>query len=403
MRLFSESSDGLSLSSRLKLLTVLWVGSAFLSIAFTLLLSWRLESAAKTIEDAGSLKMQVYRLAYMASVRTPNAQIDNQIKEFERTLANVTQSDAIHPLIPSQMPLAYDLIQSMLLIDWESNIKPSLQHYERPTQIGLYRFAGNIELFLQAMENANEQNTLWLRRFQMAMMLMILVAAGLMIVWHYSWIIRPLEKLRDGVETISEGRFGVQIDTDQIREFAQVSKGFNQMSRRLKTLYTDLEGQVAQQTQDLARQNRDLTLLYQTTRNLHQTFTPQQAAEEFLAQILPAFSALGGTVYLSDEERKRSDLAASVGETEEGNRVEFPIVYQDEQLGVLALFFSDGHMPNEQDEKLLQTLSGQLGISIANNRMEQERRLLAVLQERNLIAQDRLPNKPKTWPGKTVI
>ena len=221
----------------------------------------------------------------------------------------------------------------------------------------------------------------------MAMMLMILVAAGLMIVWHYSWIIRPLEKLRDGVETISEGRFGVQIDTDQIREFAQVSKGFNQMSRRLKTLYTDLEGQVAQQTQDLARQNRDLTLLYQTTRNLHQTFTPQQAAEEFLAQILPAFSALGGTVYLSDEERKRSDLAASVGKTEEGNRVEFPIVYQDEQLGVLALYFSDGHMPNEQDEKLLQTLSGQLGISIANNRMEQERRLLAVLQERNLIAQ----------------
>ena len=387
MRLFSGSSDGLSLSSRLKLLTVLWVGSAFLSIAFTLLLSWRLESAAKTIEDAGSLKMQVYRLAYMASVRTPNAQIDNQIKEFERTLASVTQSDAIHPLIPSQTPLAYDLIQSMLLIDWESNIKPSLQHYERPTQIGLYRFAGNIELFLQAMENANEQNTLWLRRVQMAMMLMILVAAGLMIVWHYSWIIRPLEKLRDGVETISEGRFGVQIDTDQIREFSQVSKGFNQMSRRLKTLYTDLEGQVAQQTQDLARQNRDLTLLYQTTRNLHQTFTPQQAAEEFLAQILPAFSALGGTVYLSDEERKRSDLAASVGETEEGNRVEFPIVYQDEQLGVLALYFSDGHMPNEQDEKLLQTLSGQLGISIANNRMEQERRLLAVLQERNLIAQ----------------
>lgn len=147
MRLFSGSSDGLSLSSRLKLLTMLWVGSAFLSIAFTLLLSWRLESAAKTIEDAGSLKMQVYRLAYMASVRTPNAQIDNQIKEFERTLANVTQSDAIHPLIPSRMPLAYDLIQSMLLIDWESNIKPSLQHYERPTQIGLYRFAGNIELF----------------------------------------------------------------------------------------------------------------------------------------------------------------------------------------------------------------------------------------------------------------
>ena len=346
----SESSDGLSLSSRLKLLTFLWVSSAFLSIVFTLLLSWRLESAAKTIEDAGSLKMQVYRLAYMASVRTPNAQIDNQIKEFERTLANVTQSDAIHPLIPSQMPLAYDLIQSMLLIDWESNIKPSLQHYERPTQIGLYRFAGNIELFLQAMENANEQNTLWLRRFQIGHDADDCCSCRLDDCLALFMDYPTLGKLRDGVETISKGHFGVQIETDQIREFAQVSKGFNQMSRRLHTLYTDLEGQVAKQTQDLARQNRDLTLLYQTTRNLHQTFTPQQAAEEFLTQILPAFSALGGTVYLSDEERKRSDLAASVGETEEGNRVEFPIVYQDEQLGVLTLYFSDGHMPDEQDE-----------------------------------------------------
>ena len=92
-----------------------------------------------------------------------------------------------------------------------------------------------------------------------------------------------METLRNSVKTISQGRFGVQIDTDQISEFAQVNKGFNQMSSRLKTLYTDLEGQVARQTQDLARQNRDLTLLYQTTRDLHQTFTPQQAAEEFLS------------------------------------------------------------------------------------------------------------------------
>ena len=61
--------------------------------------------------------MQVYRLAYMASVRTPNAQIDNQIKEFERTLANVTQSDAIHPLIPSQNAagLRFDPIDA---VDW---------------------------------------------------------------------------------------------------------------------------------------------------------------------------------------------------------------------------------------------------------------------------------------------
>ncbi len=389
----------LSLSSRLKLLTVLWVGSALLSVILTLVLSWRLQNAATVIEDAGNLRTQVYRLAYMVGEHAPRAQINNQIREFEQNLNRISQSNAIHPLMPSETPPAYDLIQSALIEDWKSNIQPVLRRYERPDQIKLYRFAANIELFLQAMEHANEKNTLWLRRFQMIMMGMIFAAAGLMIIWHYAWIIRPLETLRDGVKTISQGRFGVQIDTDQISEFAQVNKGFNQMSSRLKTLYTDLEGQVARQTQDLARQNRDLTLLYQTTRDLHQTFTPQQAAEEFLKRTLPAVSAEAGSIRLWDNERKRTDIVASIGLPDDSDEPDtapdktalkhavFPISYQEEELGVLNLYFSDDLKPDNNDNELLRTLSGQLGVSIVNSRLEQERRLLAVLQERNLIAQ----------------
>ena len=389
----------LSLSSRLKLLTILWVGSALLSVILTLVLSWRLQNAATVIEDAGNLRTQVYRLAYMVGERAPKAQINNQIREFEQNLNRISQSNAIHPLMPSETPPAYDLIQTALIEDWKANIQPVLRRYERPDQIKLYRFAANIELFLQAMEHANEKNTLWLRRFQMIMMGMIFAAAGLMIIWHYAWIIRPLETLRDGVKTISQGRFGVQIDTDQISEFAQVNKGFNQMSSRLKTLYTDLEGQVARQTQDLARQNRDLTLLYQTTRDLHQTFTPQQAAEEFLKRTLPAVSAEAGSIRLWDNERKRTDIVASIGLPDDSDEPDtapdktalkhavFPISYQEEELGVLNLYFSDDLNPDNNDNELLRTLSGQLGVSIVNSRLEQERRLLAVLQERNLIAQ----------------
>ena len=389
----------LSLSSRLKLLTILWVGSALLSVILTLVLSWRLQNAATVIEDAGNLRTQVYRLAYMVGERAPKAQINNQIREFEQNLNRISQSNAIHPLMPSETPPAYDLIQTALIEDWKANIQPVLRRYERPDQIKLYRFAANIELFLQAMEHANEKNTLWLRRFQMIMMGMIFAAAGLMIIWHYAWIIRPLETLRDGVKTISQGRFGVQIDTDQISEFAQVNKGFNQMSSRLKTLYTDLEGQVARQTQDLARENRDLTLLYQTTRDLHQTFTPQQAAEEFLKRTLPAVSAEAGSIRLWDNERKRTDIVASIGLPDDSDEPDtapdktalkhavFPISYQEEELGVLNLYFSDDLKPDNNDNELLRTLSGQLGVSIVNSRLEQERRLLAVLQERNLIAQ----------------
>ena len=443
MKPLSFFSDGLSLSARLKLLTLLWVGSALLSVVFTLLLSWRLEGASTAINDAGSLRMQTYRLAYMVGNHATERQINNQIKEFEQSLQKVSRTDAINPLLPAQRPQAYDLIQSMLVIDWQSNIRPKLQKHTLPTNIDLYRFAGNIDLFVQALENANEENTRWLRRFQMALILMILIAAGVMIKFHYSWIIRPLEALLDGVQTIGRGGFGVAIPTGYIQEFAQVSKGFNQMSAHLKTLYTDLEGLVARQTQDLARQNRDLEMLYQTTRDLHQTHTPTKAAEEFLSRVVPAVSASAGSIRLLDFERKRTDLVASTGlpadvqtaeqcsELEaclcghkdkggEGGRPSenpsgqsacfydardygnlpfvtghpgfarvsvFPILYKSEELGILTLYFSDGIELGENDDSLLRTLCGQLGVSIANSRFAQERSQLAVLQERNLIAQ----------------
>ena len=443
MKPLSFFSDGLSLSARLKLLTLLWVGSALLSVVFTLLLSWRLEGASTAINDAGSLRMQTYRLAYMVGNHATERQINNQIKEFEQSLQKVSRTDAINPLLPAQRPQAYDLIQSMLVIDWQSNILPKLQKHTLPTNIDLYRFAGNIDLFVQALENANEENTRWLRRFQMALILMILIAAGVMIKFHYSWIIRPLEALLDGVQTIGRGGFGVAIPTGYIQEFAQVSKGFNQMSAHLKTLYTDLEGLVARQTQDLARQNRDLEMPYQTTRDLHQTHTPTKAAEEFLSRVVPAVSASAGSIRLLDFERKRTDLVASTGlpadvqtaeqcsELEaclcghkdkggEGGRPSekpsgqsacfydardygnltfvtghpgfarvsvFPILYKSEELGILTLYFSDGIELGENDDSLLRTLCGQLGVSIANSRFAQERSQLAVLQERNLIAQ----------------
>lgn len=443
MKPLSFFSDGLSLSARLKLLTLLWVDSALLSVVFTLLLSWRLEGASTAINDAGSLRMQTYRLAYMVGNHATERQINNQIKEFEQSLQKVSRTDAINPLLPAQRPQAYDLIQSTLVIDWQSNILPKLQKHTLPTNIDLYRFAGNIDLFVQALENANEENTRWLRRFQMALILMILIAAGVMIKFHYSWIIRPLEALLDGVQTIGRGGFGVAIPTGYIQEFAQVSKGFNQMSAHLKTLYTDLEGLVARQTQDLARQNRDLEMLYQTTRDLHQTHTPTKAAEEFLSRVVPAVSASAGSIRLLDFERKRTDLVASTGlpadvqtaeqcseleaclcghkdKGREGGRPSenpsgqsacfydardygnlpfvtghpgfarvsvFPILYKSEELGILTLYFSDGIELGENDDSLLRTLCGQLGVSIANSRFAQERSQLAVLQERNLIAQ----------------
>lgn len=385
--MFQRFSSQLSLSARLKLLTLLWAGSALFSVVFTLLLSWRLEQAGDALNDVGKLRQLTYRTAYMVSRQAPETQIQNQVAELGNIMSHIAESDAVHPLIPTGTPPINGLIQTMLVRDWQNSIRPHFARNALPAEVDLYRFGGHIDLYVRALEYANEQNTQWLRRFQTALIMMIFVAAAFMIALHYAWIIRPLEALRDGVRRIGRGEFGVAIHTNHIREFSQVSKGFNRMSASLQTLYTDLEGQVARQTQDLARQNRDLALLYQTTRELHQSRKPQTAAEEFLTRVMPAVAAVAGSVQLK-QEGKPAETAASVAlpPPEHAQAAEFPVCYQEEVLGKLTLYFSDG-LPDARTHELLTALSSQLAVSVANSRLEDERRLLAVLQERNLIAQ----------------
>ena len=280
----------------------------------------------------------------------------------------------------------------MLIIDWQAHILPPLQSYRRPTQVDLYRFAGNIELFLQALENANEKNTWWLRRFQWAIMLMTLVSSVLMLFWHQIWVIRPLQALREGAERIGRRCFDIPVPEGGTPEFKQVGRCFNQMGGKLKILYDDLEGQVAEQTRSLEKQNQNLTLLYQTTRDLHQSYIPQQAAEHFLNRILPAVEADSGRVcldggsdvYVSIHHADCGTAASDLGKYHEET---FPIEYQNETLGRLLLSFPNGISLDEDDRILLQTLGRQLGVSLAGAKQEEEKRLLAVLQERNLIAQ----------------
>ena len=340
MILSSRFSDGISLSLRLKLLTGLWVGLAALSVVLTLMLSLRLENAASVIEEAGNLRMQAYRLAYMAGEGSPRSQIDNQVAEFEKSLKRISQSDAIHPLIPSDTPLAYDLIQSMLIIDWQAHILPPLQ----------------------------------------------------MLFWHQIWVIRPLQALREGAERIGRRCFDIPVPEGGTPEFKQVGRCFNQMGGRLKILYDDLEGQVAEQTRSLEKQNQNLTLLYQTTRDLHQSYIPQQAAEHFLNRILPAVGADSGRVCLDGGSDvyvsiHHADCGTAASDLERYHEETFPIEYQNETLGRLLLSFPNGISLDKDDRILLQTLGRQLGVSLAGAKQEEEKRLLAVLQERNLIAQ----------------
>ena len=51
-----------SLSTRLLLLTLLWVSFIVVSVGYTMLLNWELEASAATVRTVGELRHHAYRL-----------------------------------------------------------------------------------------------------------------------------------------------------------------------------------------------------------------------------------------------------------------------------------------------------------------------------------------------------
>ena len=427
------------LSTRLKLLTLLWLAAATVSIVLTLVLSWRLEGGAAAINDTGSLRMQTYRLGLLLNSRAPKQEIDQFIARFDRTLTNLDRGVPARPLfLPDDEAVQHNMRQ--LQHTWQQDIKPwFLAVSDGHTAFDRARilpFIQSIDALTQSIESVNNQSLHKLRMFQLVLLALVTVSAFIMIVLLYSWIILPLSRLQDGVNAVRDGRFGVQVASGHLTEFAAVGNGFNQMSERLHDLYQNLEQEVADKTRDLAKKNHTLETLYFFSHLLSQAPTVAEAADGFLKKIMDMVPhAEAGSIRLIDFQRKRMDLIAHIGLPEELQTAEacrrleecscgsaakqhslqtidfyktppldhdlteplcsrsgfhflrvFKISSSGRDLGMMTLYFKE-NAPNSCDTELLESLCRQLGVTVSNLRLGTENRQLAVLQERNLMAQ----------------
>ncbi|WP_274584502.1 type IV pili methyl-accepting chemotaxis transducer N-terminal domain-containing protein [Neisseria leonii] len=430
-----------SLSNRLKLLTALWLLAALLSISFTLLLSWRLEGGAAAINDAGSLRKQAYYLQLLIQGRADAAEIETRLTEFDRVLEVLEAGDPTRPLfLPDDARVRQHL--SDLQQTWQHEMRPKFQTAAGAGgSAGLAetdRFVERINQLTGTVEAVNSRYINWLRLFQLGLMGMVLISSLIMVWWFYSWIIRPLKKLQTAVSDVHNGRFGVQVPVSTLTEFAQVDNGFNQMSVHLQTLYAGLEQQVNEKTRDLAQQNFNLQTLYFMSHFLNQAQTVGEAGGKFLGKILSMIPAQAGSIRLIDFKRRRLDLVAHQGLPEMlqsaeacrkiddclcGHAVQadqwqpirfharsgasgdeaadaqamcrhlgfhflrvFKIRYKDQELGMMTLYFREEYDFSKWSD-LIESVCHQLGSAVNNIRLAEESRQLAVMQERNLMAQ----------------
>ncbi|MDQ0139906.1 type IV pili methyl-accepting chemotaxis transducer N-terminal domain-containing protein [Cupriavidus necator] len=409
-------------------------------ISGTLWLSWKLEGAGAAINDAGSLRMRANRVAIELTLAHTGRANDlaAQVQALDATLALLKKGDAARPLFLPDEP-AIHAQMARVTLDWQQHLRPLALTgaSEAPAAYvaALPGFVAQADRLVVLIEHDSARKTDLLRLSQIALALMACIGTVAVIYLLYLWIILPVLRLQDGLRRMAAREFSLRLPVESRDEFGTLSEGFNRMAGELQGLYHDLASRVAQKTAELERHNRDLETLYEMAAFLNQAADAEAMAQGFLARVMRQFDADGGSVRALDSRHDRMHLLAAAGlpaalaeadscasaigchcgdatreavvaivdlrgapragtadETPCGrdgfqSLAAFRIESQRGATGMFALHFRTPRKLPPSDRQLLQTLAQHLGTALEHLRLSATARQLAVVEERNLVAQ----------------
>ncbi|QYY27939.1 type IV pili methyl-accepting chemotaxis transducer N-terminal domain-containing protein [Cupriavidus pinatubonensis] len=426
------------LSTRIILLSLASLLVVLTMIAGTLWLSWKLEGAGAAINDAGSLRMRANRVAIelgLANAGQAGAR-DAQIQALDGTLAQLRKGNPVRPLFLPDEPAIHEQLDRVAY-DWQHELRPLAQAGSGVAYVqALPAFVAEADRLVMLIEHDSARKTDLLRLSQAGLAAIACVGTVAVIYLLYLWIILPVLRLQDGLRRMAAREFSLRLPVETRDEFGTLNAGFNRMAAELQDLYQDLAARVASKTAELERQNRDLETLYDMAAFLNQARDAEAMARGFLQRVMGQFDADGGSVRVMDAQHGKLHLLASAGlpaalaesgncmavdachcgdATREGvvaiadlrRTTRRPLLPQpspctregftaiaafriESQRGAIGTFALHFHAPRElppSDRQLLDTLAQHLGIALEHLRLSASARQLAVVEERNLVAQ----------------
>ncbi|MDI2091292.1 histidine kinase [Commensalibacter oyaizuii] len=431
-----------SLSIKLLISIIVWVIGAIFFTGYALALLWQLENAGKDINYAGSLRMKIYHMAVL--ITQPNHQdaLQSEQTKFYSILSNLSKSDRSNFLFPNnaQIDNQIDILEQ----SYKENILPILNQSTTYTLSSnelhtIDQFISHIDRIVKLIENQNTQNIIWLRFIQTILILMVIFTAFSTIYLLYRFVISPLTRLQNAIQEVSIGNLSERISITNEDEFGIVSAGFNRMADNLQDLYNNLEQKVSQKTIALEEKNHELAILYDMTTFLHECHMQDTILENFLDKIIPLGYADGGFIGVLNKAKTSLNFLYSQGlpkesevikncyfsahcffdvtvlpenpnpiyiQTKNKNKfnlsipnciqtafdyfVIFPIWHNNNEIGMVVLYFKNPRTFSEKEKQthyLIKTLTKQLAIAIENQHLTSKEQELAILEERNMIAQ----------------
>ncbi|MCA3209948.1 MAG: type IV pili methyl-accepting chemotaxis transducer N-terminal domain-containing protein [Cupriavidus sp.] len=429
------------LSTRIILLSLVSLMAVLTMIAGTLYLSWKLEGAGAAINDAGSLRMRANRVAIELSLSAsgkPNS-LAEQITTLDNTLAQLRRGNPARPLFLPDEPAVHAQLDAVLA-DWSQRLKPLALAGDASQYVrALPGFVDRADRLVRQIEHNSARKTDMLRLSQVGLAVMACVGTVAVIYLLYLWIILPVLRLQDGLRRMAAREFSLRLPVETRDEFGTLNAGFNRMAAELQDLYHDLAARVSSKTAELARHNRDLESLYDMAAFLNQAGDSETLAHGFLERVMQQFGAYGGSVRMYDARQGKLHRLASAGlsipladndhcadieachcghATQAGivtvadlrramapalgimpaqpspcrregflSMAAFRLDTLRGPVGTLTLHFRVARELPPSDRQLLETMAQHLATALDHVRLSASARQLAVVEERNLVAQ----------------
>lgn len=428
---------GQKLSKVLVVLIAVWLFLATSLVGLSLNTSWRLEELGMAINEAGSLRKRVFYMVLVTKTPGAEQQFEQEQRQFEEILTH------LHDLHETGFVNGR---RHQQLLDQVVKIEEQLQDFlgDRNAYLNGHlsdaaflaearEFTAVIDRLVLLIEQDNTHNIQLLRWLQVLVLLMAIFSAIVSLLLLHHLVIAPLLRLNQGISQIGKGRFDTRLQVGTANEFGKVAQGFNLMAAKLNEVYDTLENRVAEQTQALVKRNQDLAVLYAMTSLFQEQHELSVLVQVFMHKMKVFSGADACVVQLKNRHSQRLELAGSDGLTEEqvdrfrdyrcdGGRcaqmlqsvpvveteslaifdernrfcqirqvlpfcLTFAVKSVDDEIGMLHLFAKVPFALSAENQRLISTVCSQFGIAIESMRLNELDKQMAILEERNLMAQ----------------
>lgn len=410
-----------SILLRLSLALVALVLPALLALFLSWSLAIKSTGGGVAINMAGSLRKQAYQIAAISlapesSSATTELSLAASIAEFEArlhhpSLQNALTADPMHPV-----RVSFNKIE----VAWRSEILPLLTtvdtHAASAVNIlpAMHHFVGQIDAFVQTMETEHERKLSQLASLQwISLIIMALVLAALYS-WFYRRIIAPLTEMAQVARQVEARDFAVRVIERGEGEIGELADAMNRMIAEIAGSYAVLEARVAEKTQELARNQRTLTLLYRVKQTLADSPPSEATFVKVLLELKQLVPFVQASVCLADENNNDAHHALKIaadGNDASKHRclardcntclsarqnptaisgVERIITLREggRDYGVMPVILpSEGALEQWQMD-LLENVARHIATTLAQVRRKQEQHRLALLEERSVIARE---------------